>query len=261
MADRNLSRAHVGLALASALVVLLASVVAISRLGDSDDEGVSTSTSGATSSTAGAESTPAGSGPATAGGSGSSAAGAPGGTAQPAGAADALATAAGAGDPGGTSSAAKGPGALGRSDPASTAGAGPSGRQASAAADGSESSGDPAGTGAGSADGGAAGGSPSGGTGGGPPSGGGSGRDGQEAPPQPGQDRPAQKPLLVASASVGQGAQGGVVGVTLDGGSPELDVTVGTDQVVGNHPPSQGTGVTFGGRFLNPPPTVPLPPG
>jgi hypothetical protein len=64
--------------------------------------------------------------------------------------------------------------------------------------------------------------------------------------------------LLAASASVGQGAQGGVVGLTLDGGSPELDLTVGTDQVVGNHPPSQGTGVNFGGRFFDPPSSGPV---
>ncbi len=67
--------------------------------------------------------------------------------------------------------------------------------------------------------------------------------------------------MLAASASVGQGAQGGVVGVALNGGGPDLDLTVGTDQVVGNHPPSQGTGVTFGGSFFNPPSSGPALPG
>jgi hypothetical protein len=43
--------------------------------------------------------------------------------------------------------------------------------------------------------------------------------------------------------------------------SPELDVTVGTTQLVGDHPPPEGTGVMFGGRFLQPPPTIPLLPG
>ena len=245
MADRNLSRAHVGLALASALVVLLASVVAISRLGDSDDRGVSTSASGATSSTAGLGSGASDSGPATGTTSGAAGGAAPGAE-QAAGAADALATAAGAKSPSNT---------LDRSTPqgsrsAATDRSGPDAESVSAPP--------PEPVAAGSGDG--AGGSASSGTGGSQP-GGQDGRGGQEAQPQPSQDRPEQKPLLTASASVGQGAQGGVVGLTLDGGSPELDVTVGTDQVVGNHPPSQGTGIAFGGRFLNPPPTVPLPPG
>lgn len=242
MADRNLSRAHVGLALASALVVLLASVVAISRLGDSDDGGVSASASGATSSTAGLGSGASDSGPATGAPSGASGGAAPGAE-QAAGAADALATAAGAKSPSTTRD---------RSTPQVSRSAATD-RSGSDDESASAPPGEPVAAGSGDA----AGGSAGSGTGGSQPG----GQGGQETQPQPSQDRPEQKPLLTASASVGQGAQGGVVGLTLDGGSPELDVTVGTDQVVGNHPPSQGTGVTFGGRFLNPPPTVPLPPG
>jgi hypothetical protein len=62
---------------------------------------------------------------------------------------------------------------------------------------------------------------------------------------------------VAASVSVGEGAQGGVVALASDGGSLDAGVTVGTNQLVGNHPPSQGTGVTFGGRFLQPPPFLP----
>jgi len=60
---------------------------------------------------------------------------------------------------------------------------------------------------------------------------------------------------------VGQGAQGGVVGLTLSDSSPEADVTVGTSPLVGNHPPSQGTGINFGGSVLHPPPSIPILPG
>lgn len=239
-----------GLALASALVVLLASGVAISRMGDNDDEGPSVSASGPTASTFGIESGPSGSGPSTGSGSGGSGAGSGGsnGADQAAGAADALATNPGTESPAG----AKAKPAPQRRAAAATGGGSRSdaetGSAAAAGSSGSAGSGEPAATG-----------SPDGGTAGGSQGGGGQG--GQEAKPKPSQDRPEQKPLLAASASVGQGAQGGVVGLAVDGGSPELDVTVGTDQVVGNHPPSQGTGVNFGGRFFDPPPTVPVLPG
>jgi hypothetical protein len=66
--------------------------------------------------------------------------------------------------------------------------------------------------------------------------------------------------LLAVSVSVGQGATGGVVGVGLDG-SPDVDVTVGTTPLVGNAPPSQGTGVGIGGRLLQPPSALPVLPG
>lgn len=250
MADRNLSRAHVGLALASALIVLLASGVAISRLGD-DDRGVSTSASGATSSTAGLGSGAVDSGPATGAASGA-AGGAAAGTEQAAGAADALATAAGPTTRSDRPDRSTPQGKSASSDRAGSDTASDSPPRTASAESGPAGSGNTAGESAGSSTGGSQPGGP----------GGQGGPEAQPQPqPQPSQDRPEQKPLLAASASVGQGAQGGVVGVTLDGGSPELDVTVGTDQVVGNHPPSQGTGVNLGGRFLNPPPTVPLPPG
>jgi hypothetical protein len=59
---------------------------------------------------------------------------------------------------------------------------------------------------------------------------------------------------------VGEGGGGAVAGVGL-GEKPEADVTVGTNPLVGDAPPSQGTGVDLGGRFLHPPPTVPILPG
>jgi hypothetical protein len=65
---------------------------------------------------------------------------------------------------------------------------------------------------------------------------------------------------VAVSVSAGQGATGGVVGVGLDD-SPDADVTVGTTQVVGDAPPSHGTAIGLGGRFLHPPPTIPLLPG
>jgi len=60
--------------------------------------------------------------------------------------------------------------------------------------------------------------------------------------------------------SAGQGATGGVVGVSLDD-SPDADVTVGTTPVIGDAPPSQGTGIAFGGRLFHPPSAVPVLPG
>jgi hypothetical protein len=52
-----------------------------------------------------------------------------------------------------------------------------------------------------------------------------------------------------------------VVGAGLGGGEPEADVTVGTHPIVGNHPPSHGTGIALGGRLLHPPPSIPVLPG
>jgi hypothetical protein len=78
---------------------------------------------------------------------------------------------------------------------------------------------------------------------------------------QPGPERaPGSSALVTGSLSAGQGAGGAVVGVGL-GDSPQTDVTVGTTHVIGDAPPSQGTGIGLGGRFLNPPPTVPVFPG
>jgi hypothetical protein len=65
---------------------------------------------------------------------------------------------------------------------------------------------------------------------------------------------------VTGSVSAGQGANGAVVGVGV-GDRPETDVTVGTTHVIGDAPPAHGTGVGLGGRFFNPPPTVPVPPG
>jgi hypothetical protein len=47
----------------------------------------------------------------------------------------------------------------------------------------------------------------------------------------------------------------------VDSTSPETDVTVGTNPLIGNHPPSRGTGITFDGRLFNPPPSIPVLPG
>ena len=66
---------------------------------------------------------------------------------------------------------------------------------------------------------------------------------------------------MALSVSAGEGAQGGVVGVAITGTTPELDVTIGTSPVIGDHPPSEGTGVDFGGRFLQQPPPGPAFPG
>jgi hypothetical protein len=51
-----------------------------------------------------------------------------------------------------------------------------------------------------------------------------------------------------------------VVGLGV-GGQPEADVTVGTTPVLGDAPPSSGTGIGLGGSLLHPPPTVPILPG
>jgi hypothetical protein len=78
-------------------------------------------------------------------------------------------------------------------------------------------------------------------------------------PPSP-QGEPDSAALLAASVSVGEGSTGAVVGAGL-GDAPEADVTVGDSRVVGDAPPSGGTAVDLGGRFLHPPPTVPTLPG
>jgi hypothetical protein len=65
---------------------------------------------------------------------------------------------------------------------------------------------------------------------------------------------------VTASASVGEGDGGGVVALGV-GDQPQADVTVGTTQVLGDAPPSSGTGIGLGGTLLNPPPTIPILPG
>jgi hypothetical protein len=243
LTDRKLSGAQVWLALASALIVLLASGVAISRIGDRDDENdLATTGPVATSPPTGAPSGPAPS----ESGPGSTAAGEPGSAAVTGPAAEQA-----AGAPGAPAAAT---GGVKRS---ATAGAGDSGASAPSAvphpdgAAGSESPGSGPSEGSGTPDGSTAPG----------PGGGGSSGGGQESPPAPSQQPPEQTALITASVSVGEGAEGGVVGVGLDDAAPEVDVTVGTTPLVGDHPPSEGTGVMLGGRFLQPPPTLPVPPG
>jgi hypothetical protein len=54
--------------------------------------------------------------------------------------------------------------------------------------------------------------------------------------------------------SAGEGAQGAVVGADLGNGQPaEVDVTIGTNQLVGDAPPAEGTGVDIGGQLLSSP--------
>ena len=48
-----------------------------------------------------------------------------------------------------------------------------------------------------------------------------------------------------------------MVGLGVDGAGADADVTVGTTPLVGNHPPSEGTGITFGSKFVHPPPSIP----
>jgi hypothetical protein len=238
VANGKLSRAHVGLALASALVVLLASGVAISRISEEDGESpVATGPSSTSSSgpALGAEGSATGGGPAGATGTG--------------GAAEQAAPASGESRSwaspvtnGVTRAARKATGSAGASGPgASGSGASGSG-VAAGATDGATASGSAPPGGSVAQDG-------SGASGGGPQNG------GQDSPPAPSQTPP--EPLAAASVSAGEGAQGAVVGLALGNSSPvDADVTIGTDPVVGDHPPSEGTGVDFGGRLLQAPPSL-----
>jgi hypothetical protein len=223
VANGKLSRAQVGLALASALVVVLASGVAISRMSEPNDESpVATGPSSTSSSVPGlGQAGPAtGSGPATVGAAG--------------GAAEQAAQAAG----GAASKPSTGTGGVDRTArkaSSRTAGSGGSTAGSSSATDGTGGSGATSGDGSSAAGGGTQGGGTSGG--------------GQGAPPAPSQTPP--EPLASASVSVGQGAEGAVVGLGL--GNEHLadpDVTVGSNPVVGDHPPSEGTGVSIGGRAI-----------
>jgi hypothetical protein len=223
LAEQQRRGVFLGLALTSALVVLLGSGVAISRLG-SDDR-----------SNADGETVAAPSAPTPTGVEGEAAA-----ASGPAnsGAADPGATAA-AGDGSSASQPATGP--TGGRRTARVAAPGSAG-SSSAVASGSVSSGEatePDGTGSGSS--------------GGSAEPGGTGGSGfvQPAP------KPAPAPLLSASVSAGEGANGAVVGIGL-GNSPDADVTVGTNQLVGDAPPSSGTGVELGGTVA---PSSVAPPG
>jgi hypothetical protein len=219
------------LALASALVVLLASGVAISRMSKQDGESpVATGPSSTSSSVPGLGQ------PGSAGGSG------PASGAGVGGAAGQAAQAAGEGAPeaSGVTGEVNRTGAGPRKTTGNAGGASSSAASSSPATGGSagSSSAPPAGSSS---------------------SGGGSAGDGQgSSPPAPSQQPP--EALAAASVSAGEGAQGAVVGIGLNGG-PDLDVTVGTNRVVGDHPPSNGTGATFGGRLLHPPSSLPVLPG
>jgi hypothetical protein len=224
VANGKLNRAHMGLALASAFVVLLSSGIAISRISDGDESPVATGPS-STSSTLPGLGQP---GPATSSG--------------PATGAD-------------TGGVAEQPAAVsgedGSEESAVVHGAKRSGRKAAGGASTSGSSAAAAGPATGSGSGSAAGPGASGE--GAAPGGGG------DEPPAPNQLPPDKTPLATAHVSAGEGAQGAVVGIDLANDEPaEADVTIGTNQLVGDHPPSDGTGVDFGGRLLiQPPSSVP----
>jgi hypothetical protein len=224
VANGKLNRAHLGLALASAFVVLLSSGVAISRISDGDDESPVATGPSSTSSTLPGLGQP---GPATSSGPASGA------------------------DTGGVAEQpAAASGEAGSEESAVVHGVKRSGRKAAGGASTSGSSAAAAGGPTRSGSGSAAGPGTSGG--GSAPGGGG------EEPPAPNQLPPDKTPLATAHVSAGEGAQGAVVGIDLANDKPaEADVTIGTNQLVGDHPPSDGTGVDFGGRlFIQPPSSV-----
>jgi RNA polymerase sigma factor (sigma-70 family) len=72
-------------------------------------------------------------------------------------------------------------------------------------------------------------------------------------PPPPPPPPPA---LAEAKASVGQGITGAALGATLQPGNPQpdLDLTVGNTQVLGDAPPAQGTNASVGGSLVPQPP-------
>jgi hypothetical protein len=219
----------VGLALASALIVLLASGVAISRISEGDDESPVATGGSSTSSSLPGLGQP---GPATSSGP-AGAAGAGGVAEQPAPTSGEAVSEESAVVHGVTRTGRKARGGADASTSDSSA--------AAAGASTGSGSGSPAGSGA---------------------SGGGSQGGGQDSPPAPSQVPPEKAPLATAAVSAGEGAQGAVVGIGLGNDKPaEADLTIGTNQLVGDHPPSEGTGVTFGGRLLNPPPSLPIIPG
>jgi hypothetical protein len=230
VANGELNRAQVGLALAAAFVVLLGSGVAISRIsGGGDESPVATGPSSTSSSLPGLGQP----GPATSSGPASGA------------------------DTGGVAEQpAAASGQAGSEESAVVHGVTRTGRRAAGGPSTSGSSAAAAGAPAGSDSGSTAGpGAPGGG--GTEPGGGSSGQE----PPAPSQVPPGETPLATAHVSAGEGAQGAVVGLDLGNDKPaEADVTIGTNQLVGDHPPSDGTGVDFGGRlFVHPPSAIPVP--
>jgi pilus assembly protein FimV len=253
LAELQRSRAFGWLAFSSALLVLLASGVAISRIGD-DDGDSPVASAPTTGPAAGAED-----------GSGAGAAGSPGEAGTSGAEASGPAGATGASDAnaatGGGSGTAKDSGGLTTGGTATAAGQRTSGGAGSLQGS-SGTSGSTEGTSTGS------------GTSGSETSGSGSGDEaatdqpqgtggteddgGQGSPPAPSEQPPEQDSrLIAASASAGEGAQGGVLAAGVDGTNLDVDLTLGRDQLVGNHPPSDGTGVSFGGRLLNPPSVSP----
>lgn len=238
MAGAQRTRAYVWLALASALLVLLASGVAISRLGGNDHGGRLASAP----ETASAPATGAGSGAGSALGGGAGSGPAPSSPAESAAAADMTnpdGSAQGAGHT--TTSPVRAPRTVPAATPRSAATAsGGSGRTADAGYGRAGAGSAPQGSGT-------AGGGPQGGA--------------EASPPGPQQPPPEEMSLVGASVSAGQGDSGGVVGAGVDSTSPDADVTVGTNRVVGDQPPSQGTGVGLHGRFFHPPPSIPVLPG
>ncbi len=92
------------------------------------------------------------------------------------------------------------------------------------------------------------------------------------APAPPAPPTPERPPAMFAGASLGQGATGAVVGLSVPdrvspgNPQPDVDVTVGTTPVLGDAPPSQGNDVNLGGSLLpfsvsgsDPPPAAPGP--
>jgi hypothetical protein len=248
LAEPQRSKAYVGLAFASALIVLLASGVAVSRIGDQDDEGAPVASAPDRAPTGADAGSGDGSGSGSAGSTTPDAGGPGGAGGTAAGAADANAATEASSKGSGQSTDSKARNASGTVSTAAgqrnpgASGSGAAGTQG----EGSQTNGAQAPPGGGDA------GSPQGAEPGGSQGG------GQGSPPAPSQQPPdGDSRLMAASVSVGEGAQGGVVAVASDGASLDAGVTVGDTQLVGNHPPSEGTGVTFGGRFLQPPPFLP----
>ena len=228
LAEEQRRGAFVGLAIASAFVVLVASGVAVSRLGSDR--------SGRVPSDVASPGTDSGSGPAS------------GATATGEGAAVGSA---------GTSGALSASAPVPPPVPASGTARVRTGRSTKGPAKGSPvSTGDRAagGTGSSAAMPGASGGAASGSNA--TPD----GSEGGEASPDPKATPPDSESLAAASASVGEGDGGAVAGVGL-GQQPDVDLTLGSNPLVGDAPPSHGTGIGLGGRFLNPPPTIPILPG
>lgn len=238
------------LASASAVIVLLASGVAISRLSDQDDENLATTgpeaTAPPTGAPSGSSSSEAGSGPAGASATGtggdSAAAGGTGTGAAPGTAESAAPTTpprrtANQRDPSASTAGSTGGTAAG--SPASTeSGTGGGSQDTTAPSNGSAGGG--SGPGGGSADG---------------------SQGGGQEPPEPNRSPPERTALLAASVSVGEGAQGGVVGLGVTDTAADADVTIGTTPLVGDHPPSEGTGVQLGGQLFQPSSSIHTPSG